>query len=294
MGCTQSKDDSAAGPALKYKAQGRPSGDLRRSLTSFLPKTGPMTAVQYKERLESSESVQTMTLPHSKMGIKYAWVSQRGFYPSDLTKPNQDALCVHTCFNNNREDHLFGVFDGHGDWGTETAQYAREKASADRWPDPWCTSGRLAAADQRELAARPCLQRPPWGCSSRPHQSGGPTPRPGQPSALAPPALPAWATVGTAPVPPSATARCASPPAQPCLTLAPAPAALLPQVPENMRANPHLATSPALAFHQAMVTTSQPASLPACPPARLPPCAAPQHTSRGRSAAPGWPWQPGA
>jgi serine/threonine protein phosphatase PrpC len=39
----------------------------------------------------------------------------------------QDSFCVHTAFNGDAEQHLFGVFDGHGDCGTLCSQFARDK-----------------------------------------------------------------------------------------------------------------------------------------------------------------------
>jgi serine/threonine protein phosphatase PrpC len=40
---------------------------------------------------------------------------------------NQDSFCVHTSFNGDMEQHLFGVFDGQGDCGTHASQFARDK-----------------------------------------------------------------------------------------------------------------------------------------------------------------------
>jgi serine/threonine protein phosphatase PrpC len=68
-----------------------------------------------------------VTLPRSGYTIRYAYVSQRGYYPDSPDKPNQDSFCVHTSFNGDAEQHLFGVFDGHGDCGTQSSQFARDK-----------------------------------------------------------------------------------------------------------------------------------------------------------------------
>ena len=62
--------------------------------------------------------------------LRYAWVSQRGFYPDEPDKANQDAHVEveNFCAEQGVEDmHLFGVFDGHGKTGTECAQWARDQ-----------------------------------------------------------------------------------------------------------------------------------------------------------------------
>ncbi|KAL7568485.1 hypothetical protein ACA910_012195 [Epithemia clementina (nom. ined.)] len=76
-------------------------------------------------------------IPESKMietkdiRLRYAYLSQRGFYPDDPFKPNQDSYCVHETISQTstngvvRMDSLFGVFDGHGKDGDGCAQFAR-------------------------------------------------------------------------------------------------------------------------------------------------------------------------
>jgi serine/threonine protein phosphatase PrpC len=78
----------------------------------------------------TSEGTQSVTLPRSGYTIRYAYVSQRGYYPDSPDKPNQDSFCVHTSFNGDPEQHLFGVFDGHGDCGTQSSHFARDKVRA--------------------------------------------------------------------------------------------------------------------------------------------------------------------
>jgi len=61
-------------------------------------------------------------------GIKltYAYLSQRGFYPDDPFKANQDAYCVSHEINAGKQNALFGVFDGHGTDGDGCAIYAKQ------------------------------------------------------------------------------------------------------------------------------------------------------------------------
>ena len=58
----------------------------------YLPTSGPLTAKDYKERLTSSDGTQTAYFPKSGYNIRYAFVSQRGYYPDSPNKANQ--VCV--------------------------------------------------------------------------------------------------------------------------------------------------------------------------------------------------------
>lgn len=132
MGCGSSKDADARGPPT------------RRYLTYddggvYLPDTGPLTAREYKERLVTSGGTRVVELPGSGYAIRYAYVSQRGYYPDSPDKPNQDAFCAHVCFGGDPEQHLLGVFDGHGEFGSQAAQFAR-----DRVPGNLLASGHFA------------------------------------------------------------------------------------------------------------------------------------------------------
>jgi hypothetical protein len=55
---------------------------------------GPLTAKEYKERLVTSEGTQSVTLPRANYTIRYAYVSQRGYYPDSLDKANQVSVFV--------------------------------------------------------------------------------------------------------------------------------------------------------------------------------------------------------
>ena len=66
-------------------------------------------------RFESSEG--SISLNLGKLKIRYAYVSQRGIYPDDEFKRNQDSYSVTTNFNDSPHDAFFGVYDGHGRYG---------------------------------------------------------------------------------------------------------------------------------------------------------------------------------
>jgi serine/threonine protein phosphatase PrpC len=59
--------------------------------------------------------------------ITYACVSQRGHYPDQPFKANQDAVLVKPDLIGSGDHHLFAVFDGHGECGAETAFFCKSK-----------------------------------------------------------------------------------------------------------------------------------------------------------------------
>ncbi|CAN0088548.1 unnamed protein product [Heterosigma akashiwo] len=79
--------------------------------------------------------------------LRYAYVSQRGYYPNALDKENQDAFSVVTSVNGCRHAHLFGVFDGHGSTGDLCSHFAAEKVRRRRRP----AAARGAGAVKRAL-----------------------------------------------------------------------------------------------------------------------------------------------
>jgi serine/threonine protein phosphatase PrpC/CRP-like cAMP-binding protein len=60
--------------------------------------------------------------------LRYAFLSQKGYYPDDPHKPNQDAYSITERFGNRESsDSFFAVYDGHGRDGDLCAQFARDK-----------------------------------------------------------------------------------------------------------------------------------------------------------------------
>ena len=84
---------------------------LARVSSQFLPPDG-------------SRSVK---VPSGNFDLRYSYLSQRGYYPDSLDKPNQDSFCIHTPFGRSADDHFFGVFDGHGEFGDQCSQFVKKK-----------------------------------------------------------------------------------------------------------------------------------------------------------------------
>jgi len=72
----------------------------------------------------------SMTFEFGNATIQYAYLSQRGFYPDDQNKLNQDAFSVVEDFSGVRGDGHFAVYDGHGRDGHKCAQFAKENMPA--------------------------------------------------------------------------------------------------------------------------------------------------------------------
>lgn len=73
------------------------------------------------------EGVKTVRVPSENYELHYSFLSQRGYYPDALDKANQDSFCIHTPFGTDPNDHFFGVFDGHGEFGAECSQFVKRK-----------------------------------------------------------------------------------------------------------------------------------------------------------------------
>jgi serine/threonine protein phosphatase PrpC/CRP-like cAMP-binding protein len=59
--------------------------------------------------------------------LRYAFLSQKGYYPDDPHKPNQDAYSITERFGpRESNDAMFAVYDGHGRDGDLCAQHARD------------------------------------------------------------------------------------------------------------------------------------------------------------------------
>ncbi|KAG6723609.1 hypothetical protein I3843_03G210700 [Carya illinoinensis] len=69
----------------------------------------------------------TVKVPAGNYELRYSFLSQRGYYPDALDKANQDSFCIHTPFGTNPDDHFFGVFDGHGEFGAQCSQFVKRK-----------------------------------------------------------------------------------------------------------------------------------------------------------------------
>lgn len=84
----------------------------------------------FQARSEDSKAFRKIAFEFGSYKLRYAWVSQRGYYPEDLDKANQDSHIEIENFaqaEGMKDCALFGVFDGHGKTGDICSQFARDK-----------------------------------------------------------------------------------------------------------------------------------------------------------------------
>ena len=122
MGCGPSKHDK---DAIKP-----PSSDAGKKWKYDWPKgadpSGPLTEKGIKARIEKWHGASTLKL-ECGLTLRFAALTQRGYYPHQPDKANQDAFSVVPSVT--KEGHWFAVYDGHGPCGEKISGYAREHVS---------------------------------------------------------------------------------------------------------------------------------------------------------------------
>ena len=86
---------------------------------------GPLSEEQIKERLTTCERSLDMRI--GTCNVNFAFLSQRGYYPDQPTKENQDSFVAVPKFDGRDDMSLFGVFDGHGREGHLCARFVADK-----------------------------------------------------------------------------------------------------------------------------------------------------------------------
>lgn len=90
------------------------------------PVRSPLTKEQINSRIVCSPKTMK-TKVTTKLSTQYAFVSQRGYYPDALDKPNQDSCTILPAFMGDAAKMYFGVFDGHGTTGDLCASFVRKE-----------------------------------------------------------------------------------------------------------------------------------------------------------------------
>jgi len=126
MGCGGSKPEDA--PEIEPDGDAEPREEaeglnLRKSAID----SGPLSADDLAKRLMGSEKAETFGLGISDFTLRYAALSQRGYYPEDLFKPNQDRYIIQTELDDRIDFAFIGVFDGHGAEGDQCSGYVRRR-----------------------------------------------------------------------------------------------------------------------------------------------------------------------
>ncbi|KAG2321453.1 hypothetical protein Bca52824_014666 [Brassica carinata] len=119
MGCVQCKCCSrypSSSSEASSRGHGADAADAKGN------KDSSSSAVIQKPLGSSSIQVHS---PNFEM--VYSVLSQRGYYPDSPDKENQDTYCIKTELQGNPNVHLFGVFDGHGVFGTQCSNFVKER-----------------------------------------------------------------------------------------------------------------------------------------------------------------------
>lgn len=75
----------------------------------------------------SERSLEFAPVPSHNFHLEYSVHTQRGYYPDLPDKENQDSFCIRTQVQGNPNIHFFGVFDGHGQFGTQCSNFVRDR-----------------------------------------------------------------------------------------------------------------------------------------------------------------------
>ena len=86
----------------------------------------PLTKEEVQQRIQASDGTLVYELGKTGVTMHYAYLSQRGYYPEDLYKANQDAFKVVPAFNGDQNQFFMGVFDGHGVDGDACSYFVRD------------------------------------------------------------------------------------------------------------------------------------------------------------------------
>ena len=90
----------------------------------------PLTLSEIRSRQQSNtDGPKTYKIGHpskAPITLRYGWVCQRGLYPDDPDKENQDAFKIIPSFDGEERTILMGVFDGHGEYGDDCSYFVRD------------------------------------------------------------------------------------------------------------------------------------------------------------------------
>ena len=116
----------ADAPEAASTGTGTPAAADAGSASSSMPeKRGPLTHAEIQQRRIGDSIPQSFRLGSTGFTLRFASLSQRGYYPEDLFKANQDRFLVLPGFHT-PETILMGVFDGHGHEGDHCSNFARQ------------------------------------------------------------------------------------------------------------------------------------------------------------------------
>lgn len=124
MGCASSTTPQESKAHRAFEAV--PDTDAYASVSEILQRSENKSMASVHTS-DASTSTRWHAFPTSSFRLRYGQVTQRGQYPDAPNRENQDRSVVHVPYGGNAEQALFGVFDGHGENGTQCASFAAFK-----------------------------------------------------------------------------------------------------------------------------------------------------------------------
>ena len=102
------------------------AGAVEKCTDRGIEQIQPLSEEEILERIDAADSPYEWSLGTTGIKLRFAWTSQRGYYPGDLDKANQDAFKVVPSFGGSKQRFLMAVFDGHGETGDLAAGFSRD------------------------------------------------------------------------------------------------------------------------------------------------------------------------
>ncbi|XP_027332627.1 probable protein phosphatase 2C 35 isoform X2 [Abrus precatorius] len=81
----------------------------------------------HRKNVLAQKSLKHASVPSRNFILEYTFLTQRGFYPDSPDKENQDSLCISTQIQGNPNVHFFGVYDGHGQFGSQCSNFVKDR-----------------------------------------------------------------------------------------------------------------------------------------------------------------------
>lgn len=125
----QQKPNKPKPPQQQQQQKPKPPQQRQAPPSNLKPQKSklPSTATPINRARDRTDAIEaTRSFKCDGVTMRYAYLSQRGHYPDDPLKANQDAYCVQENLSEGRKDAFFGVFDGHGQAGDGTAIFTKK------------------------------------------------------------------------------------------------------------------------------------------------------------------------
>ncbi|CAN0856160.1 Probable protein phosphatase 2C 35 [Linum grandiflorum] len=82
---------------------------------------------QSRKHLLTQSPLETVAVPCRSFRLLYSVLTQRGYYPDQPDKENEDCYAIATNLQGNPDVHFFGVFDGHGQFGAKCSNFVKNR-----------------------------------------------------------------------------------------------------------------------------------------------------------------------